>query len=211
MPNQSKNVLHAAVDTLRDCEELEIDDALALAETAIRVLKTLADEHEPATVGKLDTVASKVARLKTDVLHLQANHLRHCHIPEAGRELDATVEATETAATRIMESAEAILAADPSDSDAYLETINAQVMAIFEACAFQDITGQRIAKARENLKSIETRVSRFAEAVGARDSAAPASEEEATRARRKKDLILNGPAHDGEGVSQSEIDSLLEG
>lgn len=211
MATQANNVLHAAVEALRDCEQLEVDDALALAETAIRVLKTLADEHEPATVSKLETVAGTVARLKTEIVHLQANHLRHCHIPEAGRELDATVEATETAATQIMESAEAILAADPSDGDAYLETVNAQVMAIFEACAFQDITGQRLAKARENLNSIETRVSRFADAVGASDTAVPASEEEATRARRKKDLILNGPAHDGEGVSQSEVDSLLDG
>ena len=84
-------------------------------------------------------------------------------------------------------------------------------MAIFEACAFQDITGQRISKARENLNSIESRVSRFAEAVSVADSDAPASAEEAEREKRKKDLILNGPAANGEGVDQSEIDSILAG
>ncbi|RME95128.1 MAG: chemotaxis protein, partial [Alphaproteobacteria bacterium] len=117
----------------------------------------------------------------------------------------------EDAATRIMECAEAIMEADASDPQGYMEAVNAQVMKIFEACAFQDITGQRISKARENLDSIGTRVSRFASALGTeRDEvAAPASEAEKAREERKRKLILNGPAAEGEGVNQDEIDALL--
>lgn len=201
--------LHNAVERLRDCEDLNLDDALALAETSVRALTRLASTKCAVTEGKLETVAAKVGRLKEGITLLQANHLRDTHIPEAGRELEETLAATEMAASTIMEAAEAIMDADRSCPDAFLETVNARVMAIFEACAFQDITGQRISKIRENLDSIETRVSRFADTVRTPDSEMPASSKEAARNKRKQKLILNGPAGTGEGVSQDEIDSLL--
>jgi chemotaxis protein CheZ len=108
-----------------------------------------------------------------------------------------------------MESAEAILDADTSDAEAYQQLVNDKVMVIFEACSFQDITGQRISKVVETLEHIESRVSRFASAIGAEDTEQPSSEKEDKRKKRKKDLILNGPAMDGEGVSQDDIDALL--
>ena len=108
-----------------------------------------------------------------------------------------------------MECAEAILEADPSDMEAYQQMVNDKMMDIFEACSFQDITGQRISKVVETLEHIESRVSRFAAAIGAKDSDQPASEKVIKRKKRKKDQILNGPALEGEGVSQDEIDALL--
>ena len=211
MPTRDNPELHDAVKRLRDCDELDLDDALALAETSVRALTRHAAAKCAVTENKLQTVAGKVARLKEGISLLQANHLRDIHIPEAGRELEETLAATETAASTIMEAAETIMDADRSCPDAYLETVNAGLMAIFEACAFQDITGQRISKVQENLDSIETRVSRFADNVEVPDSDDPACDKEAKRNKRKKDLILNGPAGDGEGVSQDEIDSLLAG
>lgn len=210
---RNDKALRSAIDQLRDCSNLEIDDALALAETSIRSLSALADTQDSGTEVKLNDVVGLVSRLKTEISHLQAHHLSHLHIPEAGRELDATVAATEEAATRIMECAEAIMDADPTNTKAYAETVNAQVMGIFEACAFQDITGQRISKARENLNSIHSRVSRFADAVcsDVADMPVQTSEEERKREERNRDLILNGPAQAGEGVNQDEIDALLNG
>lgn len=204
--------LQAAIERLRDCESLELDDALALAETSIRALTVLAEGDAGIAESKIDEMAGRVARLKAGITQLQAHHLRNRHIPEAGSELDATVEATETAATRIMEAAEAILEAEGTKPKAYREIVNTQIMAIFEACAFQDITGQRISKVRDNLNSIDSRVARFADAVGATgggDDRANDEEPEAAREKRKKELILNGPARKGEGVSQDQIDALL--
>lgn len=203
--------LQAAIDRLRQVETLELDDALALAETSIRALTALAEGEDGIEESKIDEMAGRVSRLKHGITQLQAHHLRTRHIPEAGSELDATVEATELAATRIMEAAEAILAADGGKPKAYRETVNAEVMAIFEACAFQDITGQRISKVRDNLNSIDTRVARFAEAVGESGPETSVCEQESARDRRRRELILNGPSRDGEGVSQDEIDALLNG
>ncbi len=82
-------------------------------------------------------------------------------------------------------------------------------MVIFEACSFQDLTGQRISKVVETLEHIEARVSRFAAAIGAKDDPKGNTKEEEKRKKRKEDLLLNGPAKTGEGVSQDDVDALL--
>ena len=56
-------------------------------------------------------------------------------------------------------------------------------MVVFEACSFQDITGQRIAKVVETLQHIEERVSRFADG-DARQGHQRAAERVRARARR---------------------------
>ncbi|HQT78769.1 MAG TPA: hypothetical protein PLD10_17080 [Rhodopila sp.] len=76
----------------------------------------------------------------------------------SGLELEAVVQATEAAANRIMEAAEAIgdwLQNGPqAGSD--INTITEKVNAIFEACTFQDVTGQRIRRAIQHLQQVET-------------------------------------------------------
>ena len=72
----------------------------------------------------------------------------------------------ELSALTIMEAAEEIMGADPSDSDAYTATTQDAVMRIFEACSFQDITGQRISKVVETLSHIEKRVMELRNLLG---------------------------------------------
>jgi chemotaxis protein CheZ len=78
----------------------------------------------------------------------------------SGLELEAVVQSTEAAANQIMEAAEAIgdtLRAALPDKSA-LATINAKIDAIFEACAFQDLTGQRVRRAIEHLQHMESTI-----------------------------------------------------
>ena len=42
------------------------------------------------------------------------------------------------------------------------------------------------------------------------DDAAPAELEETEAERRRRELILHGPQHKGEGVSQDDIDALFD-
>jgi chemotaxis protein CheZ len=127
----------------------------------------------------------------------------------AGEELDAIVQATEAATNRIMECAEAVMAADASDPAAYKALVHEKMTVIFEACSFQDITGQRIAKVVETLQHIEQRVSRFADVMQVKDLDGFLNEEEKGRAERKKKLLLNGPQLAGHGVDQSKVDELF--
>ena len=108
-----------------------------------------------------------------------------------------------------MECAEALMAADASDPAAYKALVDEKMMIVFEACSFQDITGQRIAKVVETLQHIETRVARFADVMRAKDLDGFLHESERARAERKQKLMLNGPQLDGKGNAQNAVDELF--
>jgi chemotaxis protein CheZ len=80
---------------------------------------------------------------------------------------------------------------------------------IFEACSFQDLTGQRIAKVVETLEHIESRVARFATAVRVEEAAVLMSERELAEVERKRRLLLHGPQAEGKGIGQNDIDQLF--
>jgi chemotaxis protein CheZ len=124
----------------------------------------------------------------------------------SGIELEAVVLATETAANTILEAAEAIQAwietgnADPGA----LPGLAARVNAIFEACSFQDITGQRIRRAIQHLQQVETVLGQFLP-EGAAAAAPPPVEVKALM------HTLSEPAKAGSDLAQAEIDALLNG
>lgn len=74
-----------------------------------------------------------------------------------GQEIEAVIRLNAEAANRIMDAAEHI--SEHIDSDTVPGEIRFAVLehvtAIFEACGFQDLTGQRIQRALKTLRSIE--------------------------------------------------------
>ncbi len=189
--------------------DISVNEILSLAQTMTSSLSSVYRAVDASIQREFREIASYIEVMKTDIAGLQANDLQQTHLPTAGKELDAVVEATEEATNTIMECAEAIMSADDSDHDAYKALVDENVMKIFEACSFQDITGQRITKVVETLTMIDERVSRFAQRMRVEDAEGHANEEEASRARRKKDLLLDGPQQKGEGVSQDDVDNLF--
>ena len=97
------------------------------------------------------------------------------------------------------------MAAEATDLATYKAEVDAAMMRIFEACSFQDLTGQRVTKVISTLRHIEERVTKFAGALGVTDSASEESAEDA----RKRELLLNGPAMNGPATSQDDIDALF--
>ena len=73
-------------------------------------------------------------------------------------ELEAVVQSTEAAANQIMEAAEAIgdTLRGMFPEKSAMAGITAKIDAIFEACAFQDLTGQRVRRAIEHLQHMES-------------------------------------------------------
>jgi chemotaxis regulatin CheY-phosphate phosphatase CheZ len=130
-------------------------------------------------------------------------------LPRAGMELDAIVQATEDATNTIMEAAEEIMGADPSDMDAYQNLTNDAVMRIFEACSFQDITGQRVSKVVHTLHHIEARVEELSTLLGVSEKDILESKKAEQEGKTAEDALLQGPALAGEGIDQSSVDALL--
>jgi chemotaxis protein CheZ len=202
---------HAVYDFLQNKqpEETTLADVLELAEISARSMQRFFEDMDNAVYRELREIAGYIESLKREIGVLKANEIKSSRIPAAGQELSAVCKATEVATNTIMECAEAVMAADARDPNAYKTLVEEKMMVIFEACSFQDITGQRISKVVETLQLIDERVSRFAKVIAARDASGPTTETERAREERKKRLLLNGPQLEGPETSQSEVDAMF--
>jgi chemotaxis protein CheZ len=192
-------------------DETTLADVLELAEISARSMQRFYEDMDNAVYRELREIAGYIESLKREIGALKANEIKTTRIPAAGQELSAVCKATEAATNTIMECAETIMAADNGDSAAYKALVEEKMMIIFEACSFQDITGQRISKVVETLQLIDERVSRFSKAISAREAAGATTDTERTQVReeRNKRLLLNGPQLGGPETSQSEVDAMF--
>ncbi len=193
--------------------DVPLTDILALAENSIENLKSILDSFDAKIYSEFREIADQINFTKTEISQLNASEMRQGRIPEAGKELHAIVESTEQATHKIMEAAETIMTADPSDQGNYYNIVNDNIMAIFEACSFQDLTGQRISRVVDTLEFIDKRVSKFANKFSSTaDDASQhyVDDEEREKADRNQRLILNGPQDDEHAIKQDEIDEMLK-
>ncbi len=159
------------------------------------------DKHVKSLYQDCCDLANYIANARREIAAMRPSDLKDNKIPRAGLELDAIVKATEAATDTIMGAAEQIMQ-EASESAA----INDACMQIFEACSFQDITGQRITKVVKTLEYIETGLDNLQQAwgpdLGFDEPEADDLDSDA--------ILLNGPQLDGEGVSQNDVDALLD-
>ena len=200
------------------------DEDLAIADAAPdALLDKYKDEIKEAAKLKheLDLMQAAILRTKSEIVALRYDGASSERIRSVTDELDEVVAGTEGATETILSAAEMIdsnassLSGTLSGSDAgqALE-IQEQVIAIFEACNFQDITGQRINKVVTALRFIEERVESMlkiwgessfvgVEAAdgGSGDVEIPLGEE-----------LANGPAlpESSDQASQADIDALFD-
>jgi chemotaxis protein CheZ len=161
---------------------------------------------------ELVDLAKYIEDAKAEIAALQPTDIRDEHIPNATDELDAVVGATEKATFAIFDACDAIGAVSATlDPDA-AGKLNEQVTKIYEACNFQDITGQRISKVVRTLKHIEAKVDMVVAVFGnevrqnhARGATVPAPAPTASA----DEILLNGPQLPGNAMDQDEIDRLL--
>ncbi|MCT4654732.1 MAG: protein phosphatase CheZ [Cohaesibacter sp.] len=189
-------------------QEVSLTDVMSLAEVMADSLDAHVEAMDKSIYSEFSAIANEISKMKQEIAALCPTDMRSNSIPDAGRELDAVVEATETATNTIMGAAEEIMGADPADAEDYSALVNDKIIEIFEACSFQDITGQRISKVVRTLNLIDERVSGFIERLKVQDMDLPVAEE-SDEERRRRELILHGPQHSGEGVNQADVDNML--
>lgn len=200
------------------------DDDLAIPDAAPdALLDKYRDEIKEAAKLKheLDLMQAAIARTKSEIVALRYDGASSERIRSVTDELDEVVAGTEGATETILSAAEIIdnnasgLSASLSATDAgqALE-IQEQVIAIFEACNFQDITGQRINKVVTALRFIEERVESMLEIWGASSfEGVDAAEHGAGDADEPEGRSLaNGPSmpQAEDQASQADIDALFD-
>ena len=165
---------------------------------------------EVALLGELEALGREVARAKSEIAALRVDDINHSHIPAATDELDAVVEHTAEATNEILDSCEKLEALQATLSGPAAETVAAAVTRIYEACSFQDITGQRIGKVVSALKAIETRVAAVtASFVRPAEEGPGPTPEPADDGRTEGERLANGPQLPTAASSQAEVDRLL--
>ena len=180
-----------------DDERLKAEDEVKLLRNEIRAM-SLAIQHTKSEIAALRPPNSADDRLIV-----------------VTQELDAIVTATEGATNTILEAAEKVdgLAEQIEGMGAEAAVnqlagdIRDTVISMFEACNFQDITGQRISKVVKTLQFIEERVNKMIEIWGAEgfDDIKHSTDESDEESK-----LLNGPQLANQGVSQADIDKLFD-
>jgi chemotaxis protein CheZ len=153
----------------------------------------LSDMQSGEVLGKIGDLLSQVtARASID------------DVGGPGSEIEAVIRLNAEAANRIMDAAEQISNSIELDGvpDEVRFTVLNHVTAIFEACGFQDLTGQRIQRALKTLRSIEESMlgRQVADAV-------PHNKIDQDYA----DGVLSGTHPDSKKeINQADIDSLFD-
>ncbi|MGN6287297.1 MAG: protein phosphatase CheZ [Afipia sp.] len=167
---------------------------------------------------ELDLIHDAINRTKQEIAVLHGTSFSGDEMSKVTGELGAVVGGTEEATQQILEAAESIDQAaaalgkitSPEQQAALSEDIQERVVSIFEACNFQDLTGQRISKVMNTMKFIEHHINVMMDIWGGVDAIkvhAPA----VIDTRVGDDRLLNGPKMDGdEGhASQNDIDAMF--
>ncbi len=189
-----------------------LGDIAGVTEVLLATMRRYFNSIDTTLYSEFRGLSDYIERARGEIAELRPNDLKQEKIPRAGLELEAIVASTEEATGTIMDAAEEIMSADPTADD-YGDAVNDACMRIFEACSFQDITGQRITKVVATLTYIEERLHGLQDAWGPdiEDAEGEAGQPGKDRDARPDRDLLNGPALDGEGIEQNQVDDLLTG
>ena len=164
-----------------------------------------AGETERGLLAEVEELGRTIANAKAEIAALGVDDITTCDIPFATDELDAIVAHTASATNTILESCETLDAVAAELDGPGATWLQDATTHIYEACSFQDITGQRITKVVATLKAIEQKVAQIVQTFGARRGALPRGAEAPTGEAG----LLNGPQLPAAAMDQSDIDQLL--
>jgi chemotaxis protein CheZ len=185
-----------------------VPEADAVASVVEAVLASLSGEMSVADLKlyhELQQLARYIAAAKREIAEIEPSDI-NARIPEAADELDAVVEHTAEATGTILDAAETMEKLAPTLAKDASTTVANAATRIYEACNFQDITGQRITKVVKTLKYIEQKIDALLAAFGEgnavrRAIALPASEDASH--------LMAGPQLPTIANTQADIDAIL--
>jgi chemotaxis protein CheZ len=214
MSNAAAMVNSAATATIEGSLSHDTAEASAMIET----YRAQIEQCEKLKV-ELDLIHDAISRTKREIAVLHGKSFNGEEMAKVNGELGAVVGGTEQATQQILEAAESIDQAasalskvnSPDQQKILSEEIQERIISIYEACNFQDLTGQRITKVMATMRFIEQHINTMMEIWGGVDAIkqhAPSIVD--TREGDAK--LLNGPKLDGDPghASQDDIDALFD-
>ena len=189
-------------------DQIAIDEVAEVVASIMETMRGDVSAVDLRVYKELDDLSAYINNARSEIAAVRPDEIRDEHLPAAADELDAIVTHTEEATGVILDAAEPI---DREAVELGAQVISDQVILIFEACGFQDLTGQRISKIVATLKHIEDRIEKITTVFGIQlkqqHQAAKADRKEATE---DPDVVLvHGPQLPENANNQAEIDALL--
>lgn len=188
---------------------MSLDDISGIVKEVISSLTGDVTAADLKLYTELEDLATYIRHAKEEIADIKPKEISSDHIPNATDELDAVVGATEEATNKIMDECDVISEVGGECSPEANEKLVACTTRIFEACNFQDITGQRITKVVQTLKYIDGKVEALLEALGeeiGRDKPIHTKEGD----EKAEAALLNGPQLPQNAIDQDEIDKMME-
>lgn len=189
-----------------------------VAEIVRQVIKSMEGDISPSDLkfySELEELARYIRQAKQDIASIKPKDISTDYIPTATDELDAVVGATEDATNKIMDECDKLTAIAETCQEEAKNQLTECVTHIYEACNFQDLTGQRITKVVETLKHIDARVEALVRAMGDEihrsEGGSDAHHPRNIHGADPEKGLLNGPQLPQNAISQDDIDRLLSG
>ena len=170
----------------------------------IEELRALESPQKNTLVSVLQYLSDHIRITRDEIGALRTGSGNPQMFSTTADELEEIVTETARAANRIMDAAETIEQAAAEAPAPLANRLTDAVTNIYEASAFQDITGQRITKIVRALQSLETKLNSLVCAFGPLDHGVDAPIPEGDAA------LLNGPQLEKSASSQTDIDALFE-
>jgi len=204
MPDQSSLMIR--LEDLR--QRYPATDPEMVAEVVRSVLTTMRGDlssGETSLLHEVEELGEMIANARHEIAALKVDDITGTHIPSATDELDAIVAHTAVATEAILETCERLDGLAGKSEGDVAALLQEATSCIYEACSFQDITGQRITKVVATLKKIDAKVSHLLATFGKRRGVTPPL----TNDLQVDADLLNGPQLPQNAMDQSDIDALL--
>ncbi len=200
----------------KSCISVDPKDIIEVVESVMASISGDTSTVNQRLYNELESLARFIDTAKSEIAALRPDEIKDQHLAQASDELQLIVNHTEQATHTIFEAVETIEGLAETMPEETSEKITEAVTQVYEACGFQDLTGQRISKVVNALQHIEQKVEGLLEAFGAEFEGLPKAvlAEKSKRADGKPDRpdedLMNGPQKPGAGQTQAEIDALFD-
>lgn len=161
--------------------------------------KKMTDGQVEALLGQIELIWKRFQNISSEARVI----LDPGNMPQAELQLKDVLKTTEEATVLILQQVTEIgsVVDQPGVSDAVKSEVQARIAAVYEACSFQDLTGQRIKKVLTQIGEIGQHLKRLSDVANLRDD---------TPIVREKDPLLNGPQLNKDMPNQASIDNMFE-
>ncbi|MEZ5825422.1 MAG: protein phosphatase CheZ [Geminicoccaceae bacterium] len=192
-------------------DKVSLDEIGDIVQALLGSLQGDLTSQDLRVYGELEALARYIYQAKKEISEIRPEDISNEQIPIASVELDAIGAHLEEATGTILDACEAVEEVIPAVDEPAGQKLEEAVTKIYEACNFQDLSGQRITKIVTTLQNIETRVDLLLRAFGHRvDEHADRQDRRATDDKRSDDeKLLNGPQTPAAANTQQDIDALF--